>query len=98
MLYLILSSYAFLLMVASGLAPSIESWLQLVSFPADFRGPFLAILAADTSLVFLVESATKRLGVNPRKGAVGTNKGKGRAKGKGSGNSKKAGKSKTKLR
>ncbi len=56
---LVLGSYASLLVAASGLAPPFESWLQLAPFPEGFRGPLLAVLAADTALVFLVEGGTR---------------------------------------
>ncbi|CAB1113837.1 unnamed protein product [Ectocarpus sp. CCAP 1310/34] len=59
MCYLVLACYATLLVAASGLAPSLESWLQLAPFPAGFRGPLLAVLAADTALVFAVEYGTR---------------------------------------
>lgn len=58
---LVLGSYASLLVAASGLAPPFESWLQLAPFPEGFRGPLLAVLAADTALVFLVEGGTRWL-------------------------------------
>lgn len=59
MWYLVLGTYASLAVAASGLAPSFESWLQLAPFPEGFRGPLLAVLAADTALVFLVEGGTR---------------------------------------
>ena len=59
MWYLVLGSYASLAVAASGLLPSFESWLQLAPFPEGFRGPLLAVLAADTALVFVVESGTR---------------------------------------
>lgn len=59
MWYLVLGSYTSLVVAASGLVPSFESWLQLAPFPEGFRGPLLAVLAADTALVFLVESGTR---------------------------------------
>ncbi|CAM9633166.1 unnamed protein product [Ectocarpus sp. 4 AP-2014] len=59
MCYLVLACYATLLVAASGLAPSLESWLQLAPFPGGFRGPLLAVLAADTALVFAVEYGTR---------------------------------------
>lgn len=59
MWYLVLGSYASLAVAASGLLPSFESWLQLAPFPEGFRGPLLAVLAADTAVVFVVESGTR---------------------------------------
>lgn len=59
MCYLVLACYATLVAAASGLAPSLESWLQLAAFPGGLRGPLLAILAADTALVFAVEYGTR---------------------------------------
>lgn len=59
MWYLVLGSYASLVVAASGLAPSFESWLQLAPFPEGFRGTLLAVLAADTALVFSVEGGTR---------------------------------------
>lgn len=59
MCYLVLACYATLLVSASGLAPSLESWLQLAPLPGGFRGPLLAVLASDTALVFAVEYGTR---------------------------------------
>lgn len=61
MWWLVLGSYASLLLAASGLLPSFESWLQLVPFPEGFRGPLLGVLGADTAAVFMVESGTSLL-------------------------------------
>lgn len=58
MFWVLLSSYASLLLAVSGLVPPFESWLQLVPFPEGFRRPFLGVLVADTAFVFLVENGT----------------------------------------
>lgn len=81
MWYLVLASYASLVVAASGLAPSLESWLQLAPFPEGFRGTLLAILAADTALVFLVEGSTRwvtrRFGSGSSGGGGGASGGQG---------------------
>lgn len=55
MFFLVVVAYGVLIVVASGLWPTLESWLQLSPFPVGFRGPLLAILALDTASVFTVE-------------------------------------------
>ncbi|CAN0457115.1 unnamed protein product, partial [Hapterophycus canaliculatus] len=59
MWFIVLASYSSILVAASGLAPYFEAWLQLAPFPEGLREPLLAVLAADTALVFLVEAVTR---------------------------------------
>lgn len=75
MLYLVLGAYASLLVATSGLVPSFESWLQLTPFPEGFRGPFLAVLAADTALVFVVDYGTEWYARRFGSGGNGTGRG-----------------------
>lgn len=58
MWYLVLGSYASLLLASSGLVPFFEYWLQLSPFPEGLRGPLVLVLATDTFLVFLVDITT----------------------------------------
>lgn len=58
MFFLVVVAYGVLVVVASGLWPTLESWLQLSPFPVGFRGPLLAVLSLDTVSVFTVEAVT----------------------------------------
>lgn len=56
---LVAVAYTALIAATAGVWPSFDAWMQLAPMPGSFRGPLLAILAADTALVYVIEAGTK---------------------------------------